>query len=259
MPDTRPIGIFDSGAGGISVFKEVRRLMPNEDILFYGDNKNAPYGTKSAEEVCRLSEDCLRFLLKKNCKIVIIACNTASAVAIRALREKYAPLPIVGIEPAIKPAVLENPGKRVLLLATPLTVKQERIQALAAKYFEVAYLSMKGAKGLVEEIEAGHIYDETLFAFLRGLFSDELSENTVPDVLVLGCTHYPHIKKAFRRILGEQIKLYDGGEGTARRCRFLLEKADALTDRKTPGKDVFYSSDPAKIELCRYLAAQQHE
>ena len=252
-----PIGVFDSGVGGISVLNEIRRILPHEDLIFYGDNQNAPYGTKSAEEVSRLAENCLKFLLDRGCKMVVIACNTASAVAIRNLREKYPSIPIVGIEPAIKPAVLQNPGKNVLLLATPLTLKQERVLAMAEKYHEIAHLSMKGAKGLVELIEGGHIFDEELFSFLRGLFSDEFSEDRLPDALVLGCTHYPHVKAAFRRVLGENVLLYDGGEGTARRCRFLLEEAGILNGKTEKGSVSFFGSDPEKIPLCRKLFCEE--
>lgn len=253
MDPCAPIGVFDSGVGGVSVLREIRKLLPHENLIFYGDNKNAPYGTKSAQEVCRHSEACFDFLRQRGCKLIVVACNTASAVALPGLRARWAPFPIVGIEPAIKPALLENPGKEVLLLATPLTVKQERIHALAEKYHESASLTMKGAKGLVELIEEGHLKDEKLLSFLRGLFSDELSENRIPDALVLGCTHYPHVKNAFRQVLGPDLKLYDGGAGTARRCRFLLEEQNALNPRKKRGRVEFFGSDPSKIPLCRRL------
>lgn len=259
MTASAPVGVFDSGVGGVSVLNEVRRLLPHEDLIFYGDNKNAPYGTKSAEEVRRLAEDCFRTLQDRGCKIVIVACNTASAVAIRGLRETYAPFPIVGIEPAVKPAVLENPGKRVLLLATPLTVRQERVLALAERFDSIAEITMKGARGLVELIEAGHLYDETLFSFLRGLFSDEFSEDRLPDALVLGCTHFPHVKAAFRHVLGDGVKLYDGGEGTARRCRFLLEEAGLVNPQTRRGSVEFLGSDPEKIPLCRRLFQEIEE
>ena len=255
----RPIGVFDSGVGGVSVLNEIRRLLPREDLIFYGDNRNAPYGTKSADEVRALAENAFLFLREKDCKMVVVACNTATAVAIGPLRAKYAPFPIVGIEPAIKPAVLENPGKRVLLLATPLTLKQERVLAMAEKYDSVARLSMKGARGLVELIEAGHTFDEPLFAFLRDLFSEELSQGRIPDAVVLGCTHYPHVKAAIRRVLGEGVKLYDGGEGTARRCRSLLTEGDLLNPQAPRGKVEFFGSDPEKIPLCRKLFQEIEE
>ena len=259
MKKTAPIGVFDSGVGGVSVLCEVRRLLPHEDLIYYGDNKNAPYGTKSAAEVTRCAEACFRFLLEKGCKIVIVACNTATAVAVNRLRENYAPFPIVGIEPAVKPAVRENPGKRVLLLATPLTLRQERVLAMAEKYDSEAILTMKGAAGLVELIEEGHTNDETLFSFLQGLFSDERSEGRLPDAVVLGCTHYPHVKEAIRTVLGGRVKLYDGGEGTARRCRDLLAQSDMLSDSPDPGKVSFFGSDPDKIPLCRKLFQEKEE
>ncbi len=251
MKNTDPVGVFDSGVGGVSVLNEIRRVLPREDLIFFGDSKNAPYGTKSAGEVRRLAERSFLFLREKGCKIIVAACNTATAVAIGTLRETYAPFPIVGIEPALKPAVLENPGKRVLLLATPLTLRQERVLAMKEKYDSLATITVKGARGLVELIEAGHTGDAELLSFLRGLFSDELSEGNLPDAVVLGCTHYPHVKGAIRAVLGEGVRLYDGGEGTARRCRSLLSEANLLNPQQTRGRVEFFGSDPEKIPLCR--------
>ena len=146
---------------------------------------------------------------------------------------------------------LENPGKRVLLLATPLTLRQERVLAMKEKYDSLATITVKGARGLVELIEAGHTGDAELLSFLRGLFSDELSEGNLPDAVVLGCTHYPHVKGAIRAVLGEGVRLYDGGEGTARRCRSLLSEANLLNPQQTRGRVEFFGSDPEKIPLCR--------
>lgn len=226
-----PIGVFDSGVGGISVLNSLRALMPNENYIFIGDSANAPYGTKPEDEVFRLSENSLLKLLDSDAKQIVIACNTATAVCADKLREKYHDIQIVGIEPAIKPAATENPGRNVAVLATNLTVHQKRIEKLYHEYSGVAHIELVPCIGLVEFIESGHLYDEKLFSYLEVL----LKPYKKFDAFVLGCTHYPLIKEAFHHVLGADAKLYDGGEGTARRAKSLLEKSDMLNPGKEKG------------------------
>lgn len=238
-PKTCPIGVFDSGVGGISVLKELRRQMPAEDYLFFGDNQNAPYGTKSPTEVLSLVRAGVERLLSHNAKEIVIACNTATAVAADEIRRLYPAVPIVAIEPAIKPAVLSASGKRVLLMATPLTLQTERVSRLSRRFESAAQIEVLPCDGLVELIEDGHLDDETLDAFLCRLFS-RLS--TTPDAVVLGCTHYPHVLPALRRYFGDAVTFYDGGAGCARRARALLEERDLLRGEKRDGSVTFFFS-----------------
>ena len=241
-----PIGVFDSGVGGISVLRSLMALMPHENYIFIGDSANAPYGTKSADEVFRLSEHSLKKLLEMGAKQVVIACNTATAVAADRLREEYPDVTIVGIEPAIKPAATENPGGKIAVLATDLTVHQKRIYALYEKYSDIAHIELVSCIGLVELIENGHLFDGEVFSYIE----ERLNNYMDYDAYVLGCTHYPLVKDAFRHVLGD-VKLYDGGEGTARRSRDLLEKADMLNPSDRQGSVVMINTadDPKMIEL----------
>lgn len=242
---TSPIGVFDSGLGGISVLKELRALLPGEDYVFFGDRANAPYGDLSPERVVELTEQALSLFLEKGCKAMVLACNTATATAADAIREKYPDLPIVGIEPALKPAVRDNPGKKILLLATPLAVKTPRITSLAQRFEDQAEITLFPCPRLVEMVEFGHLHDETLFSYLKELFSPLTA---APDALVLGCTHYPHIAPALQAFFGPHTRLYDGGPGTARRMKAILEERGLLSQNASPGKiELIFSSGGAEI------------
>ncbi len=254
MNDLRenPVGVFDSGVGGISVLKELVRLMPGERFIFRGDSAHAPYGTKSAEEVYRLAKDSVEWLLARDCKEIVVACNTATAVGVDALRKAYPDVPIVGIEPALKPAALENPGKSVLLMATPLTLKLERVALLRHRFEDVARFTFLPCRGLVEQIEAGHLDDDVLFTFLEELFA-EVDKSDLAAV-VLGCTHYPHVRGALGRFFGPGVRLYDGGEGTARRALAILREKDLLREGGDGSVTLFNTDpDPALNELARRL------
>ena len=247
MVDKRsPIGVFDSGVGGISVLRELKKLMPHEDFIFIGDSANAPYGMKTPQEVIELSEHSLLRLLSMGAKQIVIACNTATAVAADALREKYRDIEIVGIEPAIKPAAHDNRGGRIAVLATDLTVHQKRIEKLYRQCSHEAHIELVSCPGLVELIESGHTYDEELFSYL----SEKLSLYRDFDAYVLGCTHYPLIRSAFLRVLGD-VPLYDGGEGTARRSRELLSRDGLLnsSDREGQIEIINTSNDENMVSL----------
>lgn len=248
--NSAPIGVFDSGVGGISVLRCLRNLMPHENFVFIGDSANAPYGTKSPQTVKSLSENSLKKLLRADAKQVVIACNTATAVAADVLRAEYPDVTIVGIEPAIKPAATDNPGGKIAVLATDLTVHQKRIAALYEKYSDTAEIELVPCVGLVELIEDGHLYDKAVFDYLEKLFENRPHY----DAYVLGCTHYPLIKDAFLHILGD-VKLYDGGEGTAKRSRDLLLRDGLLNPQKTDGKIVVLntSEDERLISLSYQL------
>lgn len=226
-----PIGIFDSGVGGVSVLRELVRLMPNENYIYLGDSKNAPYGTKSHEEIFLHAESCAGYLIKKGVKALVVACNTATSVCIDDLRLKYPQIPVIGIEPALKPAVMYKENSTVVVMATPLTLKERKFARLCRNYSMRSKIIPLPCPGLMELVEEGKVYTEETFAFLKACFKDIEMEKV--DAVVLGCTHYPFVKSAIGKLM-PNAKIFDGGEGTARQVRRLLVKQGhvSLSDKK---------------------------
>lgn len=248
----RPIGVFDSGVGGISVLRELYKIMPNEDFIYFGDSVNAPYGTKPVEEIRRLTIANVNDLLLQGAKGIVVACNTATAAAVRRLREMYPDLPLVGIEPALKPAALQPGHPRVLVMATPMTIHGDKYKNLMARYEDKADIIGLPCPGLMEFVESGNTDGDDLKAFLLELLSPYLRDI---DAIVLGCTHYPFVRAAITQIAGERVRIYDGGNGTAREMRRRLAQAGLCTLRFGPGKVIFKNSmeTEEEIELSRTL------
>lgn len=248
------IAVLDSGVGGISVLRELVRIMPNERYLYFGDSANAPYGTKDTAEILSLTDASVERLMARGIKALVVACNTATATAISYLREKYPDFIIVGIEPALKPAVLQFPEGTVGVIATPVTLRGEKLKKLMEKYPH-PNLRMIPAPGLVELVEAGLADSPQMDSFLAPLLEPHVGNL---DALVLGCTHYPFVIPAIRRILGDQTMLFDGGIGTARQTRRRLEQAGLLYDG--PGQIIIENSlqDPHIIKLCESLLWEVH-
>jgi glutamate racemase len=217
--------IFDSGLGGLSVLRQLRLQLPGERFVYYGDTAYAPYGVRSAQEVRELTLRAVEQQLPRGIKAIVIACNTATAAAIDALRLKYPQRIIVGMEPALKLGADRFPGGRIGVLATPLTLREEKLSRLAAKLQNVQMVSIP-LPGLVERIEAG-ASDRELEDFLRPELQPYAGQL---DAAVLGCTHYPFAASAIRNILGEQVTLLDGAEGTARQTHRLLREAGLLRE-----------------------------
>lgn len=249
----RPVAVFDSGVGGISVLRELIKIMPGEDYIYMGDSKNAPYGTRPKEEVRRLTVDCAENLFAQGAKGLVVACNTATSAAVRVLRDMYPQIPIVGIEPAVKPAVLCMEYPRVLVMATPMTIREEKFHHLMERYENEADIIPLPCPGLMDFIERGDLEGEDLLHYLQDLLYS-YSDNQV-DAAVLGCTHYPFIRKQIQRVLGENVKIFDGGEGTAREMRRRLGEKGLLREENRCGVITFENSltDSGKIELCRRL------
>lgn len=249
----QPVGVFDSGVGGISVLQELIKVMPNENYIYLGDSKHAPYGTKPLEMVRQLTFENVRILLDQGAKGLVVACNTATSAAVRLMRGMYPELPIVGIEPALKPAALQKEHPRVLVMATPMTVQQEKFRQLMARYEEKAEIYPLPCPGLMEFIEAGDLESERLHDFLQQLLAPYLDKDL--DSVVLGCTHYPFARKMIRRILGDTVTIFDGGEGTAREMRRRLAAADLLNPSEEPGWVRFENSvaTEAELALCQRL------
>lgn len=235
----RPIGVFDSGVGGISVLRELVKQMPGENFLYFGDSANAPYGTRSAQEVIDFTLKNVEFLLAQGAKAIVIACNTATSVAIRILRETYPDIPIIGIEPALKPAVLAREHSRVLVMATPMTLEQEKFNSMLHVYEEDASITKVPCPGLVELIEDGILDGAELFSYLEERFSS-FDKNEV-DAVVLGCTHYPLIKNSIQHLF-PNTAIYDGGSGTARQTQKRLLECNLLSEQRNGGTVHFFNS-----------------
>lgn len=248
----QPIGIFDSGIGGMSVLKEIIQLMPEENYIYYGDSANAPYGTKTAEEIRQLSLNCMHFLLKKDAKAVVIACNTATSAAVAMLREMYPEIPIIGIEPALKPAVLWKEHDRIAVLATPMTLQQEKFQNLLHTYENDSDIYCIPCPGLMEFVERGELTGANLTAFLQDLLTPYLNKI---DAIVLGCTHYPFVAPVIRKIAGPSIKIFHGGYGTAKELKRRLIETGIKKENSETGTVEIYNSNhsPETIALCEHL------
>lgn len=248
-----PIGVFDSGVGGISVLRELVRLMPGEDYIYFGDSIHAPYGTKKLEEVRELTIHNVEFLLANGAKSIVVACNTATSAAVAVLRKMYPDVPLVGIEPAIKPAVMNKPDSNIIVMATPMTLKQEKFQKLMAKYDDMGNIIPLPCPGLMEFVERGDLEGEDLRTYIINLFHDIDTDNI--DSIVLGCTHYPFAKKMIKSVVGERIKIYDGGEGTAREMKRRLSQRGLLNEKKENGNVIFINSKDTQeeINLCDKL------
>ena len=248
-----PFGVFDSGVGGISVLRELVALMPQENYIFYGDSKHAPYGTKSLEEVQKLTLADASLLVDRGVKALVVACNTATSAAVGLLREKYADMPVIGIEPALKPAVLAKEHPRVLVMATPMTLREEKFKCLMERYEPQADIVPLPAPGLVEFVERGELSGEALEQFLRNLFADYQKERV--DCVVLGCTHYPFVRKMVQKVLGEQVLVFDGGAGTARETKRRLVECGLLNESDAKGTITLLSSSesPETVALERML------
>lgn len=229
----QPIGVFDSGVGGISVLRELVKLMPEENYIYFGDSKNAPYGTKTLEEVRRLSIADAEALLEQNVKALVVACNTATSAAIQILREKYKEMPVIGIEPALKPAVSFKPSPRVLVMATPMTLREEKFHQLLVRYEDQADIVRLPSPGLVELVERGELSGAELEQFLNELFAPYRRERI--DCVVLGCTHFPLVRETIQKVLGNEVAVFDGGAGTARETKRRLLAAGIKNDATEQG------------------------
>lgn len=254
LQQQNPIAVFDSGVGGISVLRELIKIMPNEDYIYFGDSKNAPYGIKDKEEVRQRTIACAQQLFEKGAKGLVVACNTATSAAVRVLREMYPYIPIVGIEPAVKPAVscMEHP--RVLVMATPMTIREEKFKGLMERYEKDATILPLPCPGLMDFVERGDLDGEDLHKYLTELLYSY--GNNQVDAAVLGCTHYPFARKQIQRVLGDSVRIFDGGEGTAREmCRRLEESCLRRDDTSRQGSIRFENSleGPEKIDLCKRL------
>lgn len=248
-----PIGFFDSGVGGISVMKRAVELFPNENYIYFGDSKNAPYGVKNVDEVRELTFEAMKFFIEKGVKAVVIACNTATSAAIKELREAYKEIPIIGIEPAIKPAVESEKSGKIIIMATPMTLSEKKFNNLMKKYDEEREIIKLPAPGLVEFIESGVLDGNEVTGFLQEILKPYL--DTKISTIVLGCTHYPFVEELIQKIVGEDVDIIDGSYGTVKELNRKLIEINLVNNQKENGYiKIFNSSGNQEIvELCKVL------
>ena len=238
----QPIGIFDSGVGGTSIWKEIHALLPYENTIYLADSANAPYGPKGKDAIIALSEKNTEYLFNQNSKIIVVACNTATTNAIKHLRKKY-DVPFIGIEPAIKPAALQTQTKAIGILATKGTLSSELFFNTSQLYSNGIEVIEQEGEGIVQLIESGNINSEEMKALLEIYLKPMLNANI--DYLVLGCTHYPYLIPQLLKMLPKHIKIIDSGEAVARQTKAILKQLNMLniTDVK-PDLKFYINSNP---------------
>ena len=245
--NNQPIGLFDSGIGGTSIWKEVIKLLPHENTIYLADSKNAPYGEKTSEEILELAKKNTELLISKGCKLIIVACNTATTNAIDYLRENYK-TPFIGIEPAIKPAALLSKTGAIGILATKGTLSSKLFEKTANEYTKNITKIEQDGEGLVPIIEQGKLNSPEIFELLSKYLKPMLNFNI--DHLVLGCTHYPYLIPQIQEILGNDVKIIDSGEAVAKQTKAILEKNNILSTRKleTVNHQLFINSSKLVLE-----------
>ena len=223
--DNRPIGVYDSGFGGLSVWRELRRMLPNESLIYLGDGKNCPYGGRSREEITAFATEAMERLVTEGVKMVVVGCNTATTAAVAHLRERWSDMPIVGLEPAVKPACLSSRTRRIAVLATEHSLQSEMFLATALRYAgDVEVVKVVG-EGFVELVERGAEHSAEAEAAVRKVVEPLLGMDI--DKIVLGCTHYPFLRPLIEGVIGDRyIAVIDSGEAVARRVKWLLERYD---------------------------------
>lgn len=243
----QPIGFMDSGLGGLSVLREAIKIMPYEDFIYYGDSANAPYGVKETELIRKLTFDVVDKLMNCGIKGLAVACNTATGAAVKQLRIKYPDLPIVGIEPAIKPAAVNSRGGRVLVMATPMTIKQEKFKRLLQKYEDMCEIIPIGCDGLMEFVEKGNLEGEFLAEYFHKYLTPYISDNT--ETIVLGCTHYPFLKPYLQKYLeNSNIQIIDGSKGTSMELKRRLSQKGLLRS-ENPDRSIIIKNSLDKPEM----------
>ena len=227
--DNRAIGVYDSGFGGLSVWRELRRMLPEESLIYLGDGKNCPYGGRSREEITAFAAAAVERLVAEGAKMVVVGCNTATTAAVEYLRSRWNEMPIVGLEPAVKPACLTSRTRRIAVLATEHSLRSDMFLSTAARYaLDVEVCKVVG-EGFVELVEQGLEHSAEAEIAVRKVVEPLLVEDI--DKIVLGCTHYPFLRPLIEGVIGDRdIEVIDSGEAVARRVKWLLERYDIAAD-----------------------------
>lgn len=244
MKSQHPIGLFDSGVGGTSIWSEIHKLMPYENTIYLADSKYAPYGNRPAEEIIRLSIKNVEKLIAFDCKIIIVACNTATTNAIEVLREKFS-IPFIGIEPPIKPAALQSKTKRIGVLATKGTLSSTHFNKASKNYTNTVDIIEVIGKQLVTLIEAGEIDSPKIINLLKEYTAPMIAANV--DHVVLGCTHYPYLTPILRQILPSHVQITNSGEAVARQTKKVLTDNKMLHEKNEKPFYRFYTNGNARI------------
>jgi len=242
-----PIGIFDSGIGGLSVLRAIRAQMPTENILYFGDQGHIPYGPRPMEQIRDFSEAITKFLLERNAKIIVVACNTASAAALKYLREKFSNVQFVGMEPAVKPAAEITQTGKVGVLATPATFQGALYASVVERFANEVELFQNTCNGLVQQIEQGNLSGDETRTILEDALHPMLEKNI--DTVVLGCTHYPFVIPLIQEIVGDKVRVIDPAPSVAKQAQRLLEAGGIMNESKSKGKiRLFTSGDPEVLK-----------
>jgi glutamate racemase len=246
MAREAPIGVFDSGVGGLSVLAEIRALLPLESLLYVADSGHVPYGEKTPEFICQRSQRIAEFLLAQGVKALVLACNTATAAAISQLRERYPQLPIIGMEPAVKPAAAATRTGVVGVLATTGTLQSAKFAALLDRFANDVRVITQPCPGLVEQIEAGELNTPKTRELLRAWLQPLLAEGC--DTLILGCTHYPFIKPLLAELVPANVSLIDTGSAVARHLQHSLASRELLAQQPARAPQFWSSADTQQFE-----------
>ncbi len=238
--DSRPIGVFDSGVGGLSILVELQKLLPQENFVFLADQKYLPYGEKTKKELVVRSEKITNYFIKNHdIKMLVVACNTATANTVATLRKKFS-IPIVGTIPAIKPASENTISKTIAVMSTPATSRSKALKNLIQEYCGGMNVLSIGCKDLVNTVETGDLSSSKVKILLEKYL--ETTKNSSADYLVLGCTHYPFLRETIQKIVGKNVKLIDSGQAIAKRARYLVLNNELKNTSKNKGKTTYLTT-----------------
>ena len=244
MIQKHPLGIFDSGVGGLSVFKEIKKHLPCESIIYFADSGNCPYGSKTKDEALSLARKNIEFLLEHDCKMIVIACNTVTAVAIDRFRSEYK-VPFVGMEPALKPAALQTKSKKIGILATENTFNGRLFKQTFEKYAKGIKVFIQPGYGLVELVEKGAQNSEKAENLLKEYLLPMLEKGA--DTIVLGCTHYPFLKGMIKKVTKNSVTIIDPGNAVAAQARRILTEFNLVSDNDSAPEFCFYTTGEKAI------------
>ncbi|MBI4759063.1 MAG: glutamate racemase [Chloroflexi bacterium] len=251
MSDQRPIGVFDSGVGGLSVWRELAAQLPLESTIYFADIANCPYGPRSNQEIQALAQGIVGFLAAEGAKLIVVACNTASAASLAYLRSLFS-VPIVGMVPAVKPAAAMTASKRVGVIATEATVQGQVFAELVERFANGVEVYTKACPGLVQQVERGELEGPETRSLLQRYLDPLLAQGI--DTLVLGCTHYPFLEPAIRRVVGPDVIIIDPSPAVVRQTGRVLEEKGLQAHPKSQGEHLFYTTgDPSRFREMIYM------
>mgnify|MGYP001202499682 CR=1 FL=1 len=241
------IGVFDSGIGGLWILKYLREKLPEYNYIFFGDQAHVPYGARTKEEIIKFSEEITKFLIDKDCQLIVVACNTASGASLKYLREKFPYIPFVGMEPAVKPAVESSDSGRIGVLATPATFEGELYSSVVERFAHDAELFESTCVGLVEQIEKGDLDSEKTLNILEKALRPMMDKNI--DTIVLGCTHYPFVIPRRKEIVGEKVHVIDPTPAIVKHVGRILDESGLINEVTDQGTtEIYTSGNPAEVE-----------